>query len=460
MTHENQIAPVFDRFGNRRRQNGANQSTLTFTGNNPGTPANNNRIDGYSYDTPGNMLYDGVHHYLYDAENRLISVDSGATATYVYDASGRRVYRTGYTSDTCDTTGKRDYTYDLAGRVISEYNVNGTNCIIEVYAGGRHLATQLGGTSFIHSDWLGTVRLRNTYTYPTSGYITCTSLPFGDALNCNSYIHTNHFTGKERDSESGLDNFGARYDASSMGRFMTPDPLMASAKVWDPQTWNRYAYARNNPLSYIDPTGMAEVSAAACAKDSACVTVNVNVIYDKNANGGDGLTDKQKASFEKNQLQNAKDQYGNADIHLNVSYTAGGVTSDGGKMSVSGLQAGALNVVVTDQINGAVSGVSGHTAVSFIPANGAKSDDLPHEMAHQFMGDTWSPLAHAINKDPSGILHIIDNAFTDVSNDAARGVMNNVTPHLPNYPSGAPMSIFNPQARAFQNFITPQTKPK
>jgi RHS repeat-associated protein len=64
------------------------------------------------------------------------------------------------------------------------------------------------------------------------------------------------FTGKERDAESGLDNFGARYDASSMGRFMTPDPLMASAKVWNPQTWNRYAYARNNPLAIVDPTGL------------------------------------------------------------------------------------------------------------------------------------------------------------------------------------------------------------
>jgi RHS repeat-associated protein len=49
------------------------------------------------------------------------------------------------------------------------------------------------------------------------------------------------FTGKERDSESGLDNFGARYYGSMMGRMMSPDPLMASAKAWDPQSWNRYA---------------------------------------------------------------------------------------------------------------------------------------------------------------------------------------------------------------------------
>jgi hypothetical protein len=53
----------------------------------------------------------------------------------------------------------------------------------------------------------------------------------------------------------------------------------------------------------------------------------VNVIYDKNANGGKGLTDKQKADFQKGQLQNAKDQFGDADIHLNVTYTAGAATT-------------------------------------------------------------------------------------------------------------------------------------
>jgi RHS repeat-associated protein len=98
-------------------------------------------------------------------------------------------------------------------------------------------------------------------------------------------VCASRYTGKERDTESGLDYFGARYYGSSMGR-MSPDPLMASAKTWDPQTWNRYAYARNNPLKFIDPTGMAEVNAADCAKDKACVAVNANVIYDKNANGG------------------------------------------------------------------------------------------------------------------------------------------------------------------------------
>jgi RHS repeat-associated protein len=64
------------------------------------------------------------------------------------------------------------------------------------------------------------------------------------------------FTGKERDSESDLDNFGARYYGSFMGRFMTPDDG-SDQDAADPQSWNLYGYVRNNPLSNIDPTGNA-----------------------------------------------------------------------------------------------------------------------------------------------------------------------------------------------------------
>src|SRR5271156_6052316 len=64
-------------------------------------------------------------------------------------------------------------------------------------------------------------------------------------------------TGKERDSESGNDYFGARYYASSMGRFMSPDPAgMMAADIEFPQSLNRYAYVWNNPLSFTDPTGL------------------------------------------------------------------------------------------------------------------------------------------------------------------------------------------------------------
>ena len=61
------------------------------------------------------------------------------------------------------------------------------------------------------------------------------------------------YTGKERDAESGLDYFTARYYGSSMGRFMSPDDF--GGHLEDPQTLNKYAYAGNNPLRYTDPSG-------------------------------------------------------------------------------------------------------------------------------------------------------------------------------------------------------------
>ena len=64
------------------------------------------------------------------------------------------------------------------------------------------------------------------------------------------------FAGKERDTETGWDYFGARYYGSKIGRFTTTDPVQTiKANLVDPQRWNRYAYGRNNPLRYNDPTG-------------------------------------------------------------------------------------------------------------------------------------------------------------------------------------------------------------
>ncbi len=68
-------------------------------------------------------------------------------------------------------------------------------------------------------------------------------------------------TGKERDAESGLDYFGARYYGSSLGRFSSVDPGGAGATAANPQSWNAYAYVKNNPLFFIDPNGEADIPA-------------------------------------------------------------------------------------------------------------------------------------------------------------------------------------------------------
>jgi RHS repeat-associated protein len=104
------------------------------------------------------------------------------------------------------------------------------------------------------------------------------------------------FTGKERDAGSGLDNFGARYDASSMGRFMTPDPLpwldwqhgnkeerqKFADFISDPQSLNMYAYVDNNPINKTDPTGMEGCKAG----DKTFSTCTIKIVYDPKTSKG------------------------------------------------------------------------------------------------------------------------------------------------------------------------------
>src|SRR5207253_4348644 len=82
-------------------------------------------------------------------------------------------------------------------------------------------------------------------------------LPFGEEWpTAAAGTQPKRFTGKERDAETGLDYFGARYYGSKTGRFTTTDPAYTiQENLVDPQRWNRYACAKNNPLRYTDPDG-------------------------------------------------------------------------------------------------------------------------------------------------------------------------------------------------------------
>jgi RHS repeat-associated protein len=84
-------------------------------------------------------------------------------------------------------------------------------------------------------------------------------LPFGERFETvppATYLDQRQFAGKERDTETNLDYFGARYLRGESGRFMTTDPVLnIEAALSDPQRWNRYAYALNNPLRNVDPDG-------------------------------------------------------------------------------------------------------------------------------------------------------------------------------------------------------------
>src|SRR5258708_6118350 len=103
------LAWTYDAWGNR-----SGQSITGGTCNSFQNSANTqNRLVGFQYDSAGNMTNDGRHTYTYDAENRLLQVDGGATASYVYDALGHRVEK-------ATPAGKIDYLSDLERNVVTE----------------------------------------------------------------------------------------------------------------------------------------------------------------------------------------------------------------------------------------------------------------------------------------------------------------------------------------------------
>ncbi|MGO9340031.1 MAG: RHS repeat-associated core domain-containing protein [Terracidiphilus sp.] len=287
---------IYDPFGNRTLEA---FSDTTSTPCAPGapigaqytvtTPTANNQVSGFQYDAAGNVLYDGQNNYLYDAEGRLCvgefpALGGGWHITqYIYDAEGRRVAKGVLPSwpSSCNApttgngyTGSFEFLFGPGGELVTEVNGSGTPQYTNAFADGKLLATYSflnGGLHFALNDPLGTKRVQATINgsgqaVPELNYL---SLPFGNdignPLTTNSVNVGNggtdatqlHFTGKFRDTASGLDYFGARYYASSMGRFMSPDPSqLAYADPTNPQSFNLYSYAWNNPLVNTDPSGL------------------------------------------------------------------------------------------------------------------------------------------------------------------------------------------------------------
>jgi RHS repeat-associated protein len=139
---------------------------------------------------------------------------------------------------------------------------------------------------FYHYDALGSVRLvvsfphdSGTYTISRHDY-----LPFGEEIQPgmfgrarsagygNGDTTPQRFTGKERDPESNLDYFEARYYSGAMGRFSSVDPENAGAYADNPQTWNGYGYPYNSPLVYTDPTGLDGTNCQKTGDNRAPVT--------------------------------------------------------------------------------------------------------------------------------------------------------------------------------------------
>ncbi len=223
----------------------------------------------------------GMGSFTYDAENRMTA---GGGVNYTYDGDGKRVAK---------SNGKL-YWYGMSGLdALLETDSAGNTPTEYVFFGGKRIARRDPSGAVFHyfSNHLGSTSVITN----ASGTIVEESdyYPFGgERVVVNNDPNPYKFTGKERDSESGLDNFGARYMTSSLGRFMSPDPLLNSGRPWNSQTWNRYTYTRNNPLNFIDPTGLYEWAANTCAQDDK----KCNKQYEKNQqNARDALKNLEKA---------------------------------------------------------------------------------------------------------------------------------------------------------------------
>lgn len=185
---------------------------------------------------------------------------------YLYDTEGRRVAKGSITTWSCDAasngyTETSGYVLGPGGEQVTEMDGNGNWVHTNVYAGGSLIATYANDGQGVHfhlTDWLGTRRVQTDF----AGNVQATyqSLPYGEMVPNNQTANMGateqHFTGKERDAESGLDNFGARMYASTMGRWMSPDPSNLGVDIYMPQTWNKYNYAVNNPLTIKDANGL------------------------------------------------------------------------------------------------------------------------------------------------------------------------------------------------------------
>ena len=242
----------YDRFGNRRIDLSSDQNGVRTTsniapaaGDNPTISTANNRYDanqGYGYDKAGNLTTAPNKSFDYDAENLQVSFDANPQtpekdATYSYDGDGRRVKKV-------DAGGTTIFVYNQNGQLIAEYSTaNQSN------SGVSYLTSDTLGTPRVITDLNGNVKSRHDY------------LPFGEELTIgrnSAYVIDNirqKFTSKERDVETGLDYFIARYYASTQGRFTSADQPFADQSTNDPQSWNLYSYVRNHPLTIIDPTG-------------------------------------------------------------------------------------------------------------------------------------------------------------------------------------------------------------
>lgn len=217
-----------------------------------------------SYDANGNVLSDGSHTYAWDADGNSVTLDSvGLT----FDALDRMVEqnRSGTYTEIVYSPGGAKLAL-MSGQTLQKAFVPLPGQATAVY-------TSSGLDHYRHSDWLGSSRLTSS---PSRTVLSTTAYaPFSEAY-AQSGTADLSFTGQNPDTVSGDYDFLYR-EYSNQGRWASPDPAgLAAVDITNPQSWNRYAYVGNNPLNFVDPSGLGP----ACDRgDASCNAESRDAIF-------------------------------------------------------------------------------------------------------------------------------------------------------------------------------------
>jgi RHS repeat-associated protein len=196
------------------------------------------------------MLTDASSSYGWNAESEM---QSAAGVNYIYDGEGNRLQK---------SSGKI-YWYGAGAEILDESDSNGNFTSEYVFFGGKRVAMRSISTGAIYyyaEDMLGSSR-SIVQDGQTSPCFDADFYPFGGehdiAITCSQNYK---FEGKERDTETNNDDFGARYYSSRLGRWLSADwssvPVpVPYANLTNPQTLNLYAMVSDNPETFADLDG-------------------------------------------------------------------------------------------------------------------------------------------------------------------------------------------------------------
>jgi RHS repeat-associated protein len=235
-----------DAYGNLSKS-----GSLTFS---PGYDPTTNRYTSLlnaKYDNNGNLTNDGTNGYSFDSNNLVATVvTASGTNGITRDAFGRM-------AEIASPTGTyAEILYSALGRT-AKMSGNNVQNIFAPLTGGAKL--EVKGTTYLfhHKDWLGTSRFISSRG-SRNLFFDAAYAPFGESYSTSGTTDLN-FTGQRQDIVAGLYDFQYREYIPNHGRWLSPD--LAGLRAVDPtnpQTWNRYAYVTNNPLSAVDPMGLQE----------------------------------------------------------------------------------------------------------------------------------------------------------------------------------------------------------